>query len=151
MVNLHHEGHCKAPVDVTFAYLDDYRNVPKWMFGLSSFEPICEQSQGLGTLLDGKFQVKPVSLTSTVEITEWEQNRRIALTAIKGFKIESTWDFVETGPEATTVKVHVNYELPGGLAGKALGKALEPIVALTIRHSDAELTRQVEHHYAGRG
>ncbi|MGI8678957.1 MAG: hypothetical protein ACR2LX_09770 [Jatrophihabitans sp.] len=37
-----------------------------------------------------------------------------------------------------------SYELPGGLAGKALGKAMEPIVGMSVRHSDAALRKNIE-------
>ena len=40
--------------------------------------------------------------------------------------------------------VDFRYDLPGGLAGKALGKIIEPFVAQAIRHTDATLRRQVE-------
>ena len=41
-----------------------------------------------------------------------------------------------------------SYFLPGGLAGRAMGKALEPIVALSVRHSDAALRKNIEALYA---
>jgi len=148
MVAIHHEGIANAPIDVTFAYLDDYRNATNWMFGLAKFTPNGEQDQGLGAKFDGKFQVKPVSLSSTILITEWEHNAVIAFKSISGFKNESHWRFESLGAEQTKVIVDFEYWLPGGLAGKALGKALEPIVSLSVRHSDSELRKCVEAQYA---
>lgn len=144
MVDIYHEGTCAAPVDVAFAYLDDYRNATEWMFGLAKFEPVGELDHGLGAVFDGTFQVKPVKLRSTIKVTEWEPEKLIAFESIKGFRNWSTWRFVADGPEQTTIKVKFSYELPGGLAGRALGKALEPIVALSVRHSDEALRRQIE-------
>jgi hypothetical protein len=40
--------------------------------------------------------------------------------------------------------VKLSYTVPGGLAGRAVGRALEPIVALSIRHIDSALRRNVE-------
>lgn len=144
MVDIHHEGTCAAPVDVAFAYLDDYRNATDWMFGLAKFEPAGEQERGLGAVFDGTFQVKPVKLSSTIEVTEWEQNTVIAFESIKGFRNWSTWRFFDEGPHRTRIKVTFSYELPGGLAGRALGKALEPIVAVSVRRSDEALRREIE-------
>src|SRR5579875_638381 len=130
MVDIHHEGSCAAPVEVAFAYLDDFRNATDWMFGLSKFTPAGDQDQGLGAVFDGTCAVKPVKLSSTIKITEWKQNEVIAFESVKGFRNWSTWRFLADGPDRTTIKVVFSYELPGGLAGRALGKALEPIVSL---------------------
>jgi uncharacterized membrane protein len=144
MVDINHEGSCAAPVEVAFAYLDDYRNATDWMFGLAAFEPIGEQAQGLGAEFDGTFEVKPVKLHSTLRVTEWEQNAVIAFESIKGFRNWSTWRFVADGPNRTQIVVTFGYEVPGGLAGKAIGRVLEPIVAMSVRRSDEALRREIE-------
>jgi len=149
MVDIHHEGTCDAPLDVAFAYLDDYRNAPTWMFGLSTFAPADgAPDHGLGAKFDATFAVKPVTIKSTIEITEWTQHEVIAFKSVQGFKNWSTWRFSEAGDEHTKIDVVFSYELPGGLAGKALGRALEPIAAVTIRHSDEALRRNVAAYYA---
>ena len=144
MVDIHHEGSCAAPVEVAFAYVDDYRNATDWMFGLAEFEPVGEQFQGLGAEFDGLFQIKPVKLHSTIRVTEWKENELIAFESIKGFRNWSSWRFIAEGPSRTKIAVKFSYELPGGLAGKALGRVLEPIVMLSLRHSDENLRREIE-------
>lgn len=149
MVDIHHEATCHAPVEVTFAYVDDYRNATKWMFGLSKFEATGERIRGVGAVFDGTFSVKPVNLRSTIEGTEWEENALIAFRSTSGFKNDSRWQFAKAGDADTKITVDFHYELPGGLAGRALGKMLEPIVAITVRHSEAELRKLVEAQHAG--
>lgn len=148
MVDIHHEGFCAAPIEVAFAYLDDYRNATDWMFGLSRFEPVGEQVQGLGAEFDGTFSVKPVKVHSTIRVTEWKQHEIIAFESIKGFRNWSTWRFLPDGPARTKIEVQFSYELPGGLAGKAMGRVFEPIVALSVRHSDVALRREIEERYS---
>jgi uncharacterized membrane protein len=148
MVDIHYEGSCAAPVDVAFGYVDDYRNATKWMFGLSEFAPVGDKEHGLGAVFRGTFHVKPVKLHSTVECTDWKQDEVIAFESIKGFKNSSIWTFTADGPAHTKVSVHFSYELPGGLAGRAMGKALEPIVAVSVRHSDEALRKQIEELHA---
>jgi uncharacterized membrane protein len=144
MVDIRHEGACAAPLEAAFEYLDDYRNATDWMFGLARFEPAGEQTQGLGAVFDATFQVKPVKLHSTIEVTQWEANTVIAFESVKGFRNWSTWRFVADGADRTRIQVVFSYEMPGGLAGRAMGKALEPIVAMTVRHSDEALRREIE-------
>jgi uncharacterized membrane protein len=58
------------------------------------------------------------------------------------------WKFTADGPNRTKVEVRFSYELPGGLAGRAMGKAFEPIVSMSVRHSDEALRKQIEEHHA---
>jgi uncharacterized membrane protein len=147
MVDIRHEGSCAAPLNVAFSYVDDYRNATRWMFGLAAFSPEGDKDHGLGAVFNGTFQVKPVKLHSTVKCTDWEQDELIAFESIKGFKNSSVWRFTATGPTTTKIEVRFSYELPGGLAGRALGKALEPIISISVRHSDEALRTQIEQRY----
>lgn len=144
MVDIHYEGSCAAPLDVVFAYINDYRNASNWMFGLAKFEPVGEQTQGVGAVFDGTFHVAPMTLHSTIEVTEWAQDELIAFESVSGFRNWSTWQFVAAGLASTKVRVRFSYEVPGGLAAHAFGRVLAPIVALSLRHSDAALRHQIE-------
>jgi hypothetical protein len=136
---------------MAFAYLDDYRNATAWMFGLEKFTPVGEKVHGLGAVFDGTFHVRPIKLHSTIEVTGWEQDELIAFKSIKGFPNRSTWRFTADGDSRTDVDIVFSYELPGGLAGKALGRAMEPVVALSVRHSDVALRKHIEAEYARSG
>jgi len=148
MVDIHHSSTAKAPVDVMFDYMDDYRTVPDWMFGMSKLEPAGDVEHGLGAVYDGAMKLGPTTLHSTVEITEWERHKVIAMTSIKGFVNRSTWRFRPVDDETTELTVDFTYELPGGLAGRVLGKAIEPFVAIAIKHTEHTLREQVERLYA---
>lgn len=148
MVDIHHSSKANAPVAVMFEYMDDYRTVPKWMFGMSKLEPIGEQERGLGAVLEGSMKLGPKTLHSTIEVTQWEQNKVLAMKSIKGFVNRSTWRFAPVDEETTQLTVDFTYELPGGLAGRALGKVIEPFVSIAITHTENLLREQVEKVYA---
>lgn len=147
MPHIHHEGQAEAPVNVLFDYVDDASNTVDWLFGLTRFDPVTDQLSGLGATYDGTFSVKPIKLHSSVRVTEWEKDKIITIESYKGFQLKTKWNFSSTGPETSQVVVDFYYELPGGLAGKAMGKAMEPIVALSIRHSDDNLRKHVKAAY----
>jgi uncharacterized membrane protein len=152
MVDIHHQCRCAAPLATTFGYVDDFTNAPHWMFGLSALTPAPGSApHGLGAVFEGSFSVPPVRLSATIEITEWEQDAVIAYRSVKGFRNWSTWRFRSEGPEQTLIDVDFSYELPGGLAGKALGRALEPVIALTVNRSDAAARREIEAVHAASG
>ncbi|MDV6246648.1 SRPBCC family protein [Rhodococcus opacus] len=144
MIEIHHTALACAPVAAAFDYVDDYRHVPSWMFGITKFDPIGDHDQGLGAVYDAAMKVGPKTLDSVVKVTGWERNSVIELESIDGLYTHSRWQFEPAGETETRMTVDFRYDLPGGLAGKALGKLIEPFVAQAIRHTDATLRRQVE-------
>lgn len=144
MVDIHHSSTANAPVSLMFDYMDDYRTVPRWMFGLSRMEPVGEQTSGVGAVFDGAMKLGPKTLHSTVEVTRWERDKVIGMKSVKGFVNWSTWQFDPVDDERTRLTVDFTYELPGGPAGRLLGKIIEPFVSIAIKHTESQLREQVE-------
>jgi uncharacterized membrane protein len=143
MIEVHHSAVAEVPVDVAFDYIDDHRTVPDWMFGVVRFEPVSDQIHGLGAKFDATMRVGPKNLDSRVEIVEWDRNKAIVLSSISGFCTSSSWRFAELENEQTRLDVVFGYELPGGLAGRALGKLIEPIVGTAVRQTEQALRTQL--------
>lgn len=141
---------CHAPSDVAFAYLDDYRNVREWMYGIKSFEPAGELHQGLGAVFDATVRIGAI-LHTKVEVTEWEQDRAIVLTAIEGFPVAAGIRLHPVDPEHTELSAEVDYHFPGGMAGRALEKVVEPFVSTAARYVEHTITRNVEVVHAQQG
>ncbi|MFD4294254.1 SRPBCC family protein [Rhodococcus sp. NPDC058532] len=144
MAHIHRTAVAKVNVGAGFAYVDDYRNVPDWMFGVTRFEPVGSQTHGLGATFDATMQLGPKALNSRVRITEWEQDRLIRLESVDGISNGSTWRFSPTPDGNTELSVDFDYTLPGGLLGKALAKIVEPIVGTAIAHTEATLRARTE-------
>lgn len=144
MVHIHHSGVVAVAHEIAFDYVDDYRNVPSWMFGLTMFEPAGKLVYGLGARFHAAMQIGPKTLRSLVEIADWEQNKRLTLTSVEGFRNSSTWAFEALGSNETRLTVDFSYGLPGGLAGRALGQILEPFVGQAIRHTENTMRSQLE-------
>ena len=137
-IHIHKETDCAAPLDKVFAYVTDYRNIPDWLYGISSFVPTTELDRGLGATFDGSIHLG-VTLHSTIETTKFEEGRMFEFDSVKGFRNWSTWTFDEVDADTTRISADVYYELPGGIAGKAIGKVIEPFVKLAVRHSSEHL------------
>jgi len=137
-----------APVEAAFAYTADYRNVPNWLYGVQEFVPVGDKDYGLGSVFDGTMHVG-LTLTSRIEVDAFEENRLIAFDTVKGFQIRSRWTFTPTGTDTSAVRADVSYELPGGIAGKGVGKVIEPFVKIAIRHTSAGLKHCIEAAHAG--
>jgi uncharacterized membrane protein len=76
-----------------------------------------------------------------VEVDTWEENRAIGWKTRKGFRQDGSWVFREKdgGTEAAFT---VEYDLPGGIAGKMMAKAVEPALRSTLQGSVKQLKEQ---------
>lgn len=143
MTHIHHTSEIALPREFVWGYLSDLpRGIPEWLFGVTDFSPEGTQTRDLGARFTGRFQVKPVTLHSTVEVVAWVEHERITLRSVAGFQQETTIELC-AAPEGCVVTATVDYALPGGVAGKAVGRALGPIFAACVRLSDARLREQL--------
>ncbi|WP_072690543.1 SRPBCC family protein [Rhodococcus marinonascens] len=150
MIHVRHSAIAAVPLDVAFAYIDDYRTVPDWMFGVSEFSPIGEFDQGLESTFDAAIHIGPSTLRSRLEVTEWEQDRVITVASLDGAANSSTWEFTAQGENKTEISVDFAYRLPGGLTGKALGLIIEPFIETAVKNSEVTLRNNLEQLYAKR-
>ncbi|WP_107653548.1 SRPBCC family protein [Nocardia suismassiliense] len=141
---------CAASAESAFAYVNDYRNLPKFLYGIQSFTPVGEQTVGVGAAFDGHIKLGPASLKSRVEVVRWAENTLIAVKSIKGFEVESTFLFHPKGDARCTVDAIVDFRVGGGLAGRALGKTIEPFVKIAVQHTTHNLITQIQAFHADR-
>ncbi|WP_067825945.1 SRPBCC family protein [Nocardia inohanensis] len=141
---------CAASAESAFAYVNDYRHLPRFINEISAFEPLTEQTEGVDATFDGTIGLGPITLHSTIKIVRHEPGYAIAVKSIKGFEIESTFLFHAKGEESCTIDAIVDYRVPGGIAGKLLGKTIEPFVKLAVKSSTHNLTTQVAAFHAER-
>lgn len=143
MVDVHAEAACAAPKEHAFGYIADYRNVGTWMYGVKRFVPVGDLDYGLDAVFDAALTVG-APIKTRVKVVDFEEGERFAFESIKGFVCSSTWLFESVNATSTRVRADISYTLPGGLAGKALGKAIEPFVGIAVKHSVAALQREIE-------
>ncbi|WP_054811613.1 SRPBCC family protein [Nocardia arizonensis] len=141
---------CAASAESAFRYVNDYRNLPRFLHGVQSFTPVGEQIEGVGAAFDGHIKLGPASLRSRVRVNRWEEDFAIGITSVEGFEVCSTFLFHVEGDDLCTIDAIVDYRVPGGLAGRALGRTIEPFVKITVRHTTDNLIRQItEFHSRG--
>jgi uncharacterized membrane protein len=123
-----------APVGTVFGYVDDYRNTTRYMKDLTRWEPVGSQTHG---------KAGPLTIDGEVEIDTWEENRAIGWTTRKGFRQDGSWSFDAKG-RGTEATFTVDYDLPGGIAGKMMARAVEPVLKSTLEASVKQLKAQAE-------
>ncbi|TSD93457.1 SRPBCC family protein [Skermania sp. ID1734] len=151
MVEIHVVEVTDAPVEIAFDYVANYENFPKFMYGMSALKPTTpDNTRGLGATFEGGMQLGPVHLKSTVETIEYEENKVLAVDSIKGFDVDMKFKFTPVDEHHAEVDAYVTYRLPGGIAGKALGKTIEPFVKIAVKYSTHELKKQIAEQYEQR-
>ena len=132
-----------APVEAVFGYVDEHTNTTKYMKDLTKWAPVGSKSHGKGAKFAVAMKAGPLTLSSVVDITTWTENRTIGWVSIEGFRQKGRWSFAPTdsGTEAT---FDMDYELPGGFAGRVVSRAADPIVRGNIEQSVRNLRTQVE-------
>lgn len=140
-------GTLELPAEVVFEYGGDYRPMPEWVRGQCALRrPATYQgdlSDGVGAEFQRTGKIGPIAMTGTSRITEWEPHRHIieALVTNNGIAPLATVATPMVSPR-TRVDITADYNFPGGLAGKVLQRAIEPLLSSGIRHSERALCRQ---------
>lgn len=132
-----------VPAQVAFDFLSDYTHTAEWLYGLTRLEPMTEQTSGLGAKFDGTLKLG-ASLSSQLEVVEFVDGRLFTLDSFKGIKNTSRWAVTPSGEDGCTLRATWEYDLGGGMAGKALGKVVEPVVKIAAKHSTESLKKAVE-------
>ncbi|PXX70955.1 polyketide cyclase/dehydrase/lipid transport protein [Nocardia tenerifensis] len=147
MGHVEHSARCAAPVGFAFAYVADYRNVPKWMFGIRHFTPVGEQTSGLGAVFDTALHLGPTTLQLRSDITEWVDDSRVTIRAIRGIEGAIRWDFAAVHARLTEITATADYRVPGGLAGRALDRVIQAFIGPAVRHTEKNLREKIEARY----
>jgi uncharacterized membrane protein len=113
------------------------------MKDLVKWQPTGRVTHGKGARFDVGMKAGPTTLTSVVDITTWTENTAIGWHSNEGFKQVGIWAFKPKG-DKTQVTFDMEYEFGGGIAGKLLGRAAEPIVRGNLQRSVETLKLHTE-------
>ncbi|MFT4086115.1 MAG: SRPBCC family protein [Gordonia sp. (in: high G+C Gram-positive bacteria)] len=145
MTQIRHHVTANGSIEDAFDLVNDYRMIPKWMFGITSFTPITDVTRGLGATFESAMKIGPKSLKSTMEVVEYVEGEVVCLKAVRGVDVTTRWAFSESDEEGKIrVDVDFDYSLGGGLAGRALSAVVEPVVGQAIKQTERDLTKLLE-------
>lgn len=138
MGHIRHENTIEVPIATVWDYMSEVSNLPEWMFGLSEMTPLTDQSRGEGAQFQLRIKVG-ARIDSVIEVTRWLDGREIDTASLSGFENKTRWKLTEVDPQTTKISVQIDYDFPGGFAGKALSKLFEPGVHAAVSASDHKL------------
>ncbi len=113
-----------APVEVIFNFVTDPHNTIKYSPQFTKFEPVGSQERGLGAKVEAAGNYMGITIKTTLEVTEFEQNKRFVSHSTSGVKSVTIWEFKEISPDKTEVIFTSDYSMPGKRLGWLLDKML---------------------------
>lgn len=148
MSHVNHVTIVRVPVGFAFNYLAEYRNMPDWAFGVRECTQVGDQASGVGATFDSAIHLGPVVIKVRGEICDCQEDALVAMRAIKGLDGEASWALVPIDDNTTQITLDIAYTVPGGLAGKAIDRAIKVAVAPGLRYIEKHLREQLETRYA---
>lgn len=136
--------HINAPPEVVFDYVDDWRNATKYLHRLVKWEPVEVGAEiGVGTVFRVGIQAGPTRLDGKLEVTEYVRPEKISIRSLEGPRVIGGWTFEPDG-DGTRVRLTADFDLPGGFAGRLVGRFVGSNGQKDLDASLRDLKRQVE-------
>ncbi|GAC1324699.1 MAG: SRPBCC family protein [Mycobacteriales bacterium] len=132
-----------APRATVFAYVNEWSNTTEFTHDLVTWRPVTEEKAGLGARFEAAMKMGPTTQSSTLEITRWEPGTAIGWEPRAGFSQRGLYVFADADG-GTQVALTIDFELPGGLAGRLLGKTIEPVARVNVAKTVANIKRILE-------
>ncbi|WP_316525460.1 SRPBCC family protein [Kitasatospora brasiliensis] len=143
-------AHCDVPLEVAFEYLDDYRNVTDYWYGMQSYQPVGELDHGLDSVFEATSKLGPSTVKSTVKTVRWERNALVEYKSVSGLDTATSFVFSAVDESRSTVEFRIEFHLPGGIAGRAMEKTLAPFVHTAVESTARSISVRVAEYYAAR-
>lgn len=133
-----------APPPVVWALVTDPDQLPRFMAGLSRWEPAGGPRTGLGARYRVRMLVGSAHVGGIVEVVEFDHGRDMAWTNVTGIDHRGRWRLRERRPGHTEVILRLSYSAPGGLLGVLADRLAAPMVRRNLRSSLRSLGQLLE-------
>ncbi|MDQ6748792.1 MAG: SRPBCC family protein [Candidatus Dormibacteraeota bacterium] len=102
----------KAPARAVFDFVAEPSNTPRFMNGISRYDPIGAQTRGKGARFASTAVVAGKDFDVELEVTAWKDGEMMVATSRKGPKTRGTWHFEEFDDGTTDATLLYEYALP---------------------------------------
>jgi uncharacterized protein YndB with AHSA1/START domain len=102
----------KASGQRVFDFVAEPSNTPRFMNGITRYDPIGAKSRGKGARFDSRAVVAGKNFDVELEVTAWKDGEMMVATSRKGPKTRGSWSFEEFDDGTTDATLLYEYELP---------------------------------------
>lgn len=123
MATIHKSIDIEAPAERVFAILTDFKRLTEYAPGVISVEDIRQTQQHLGDSFHATYAVLGLHFPVTFTVMEYEQPTRLTTRFEGGMK--GAWTrLLEPRGKSTHLTTAMEYEMAGGILGKAMNAVL---------------------------
>jgi hypothetical protein len=116
-----------------FDYLADHRHVADVLEGINRWEPIGEQTEGVGARYSVEMLALGFPLRSVLRLNRWRRPKEIGWISESGLiKQEGGFTFKPV-PKGVAVELRISYEPPASFLGAAVASRLDGFVRARLR------------------
>lgn len=127
-----------------FAFVADYRNVPRVLEGVSRWEPLSKQTTGSGARFEVEMKTLGVPLGNVLVLDSWEPGRRIGWRSQSGLiEQRGGWTF-HPRQGGTEVTLKIAYRPPGAALGNLLAGRVDSLVRSRLARALESMARLLE-------
>ncbi|GAC1656385.1 MAG: hypothetical protein NVS9B1_11660 [Candidatus Dormibacteraceae bacterium] len=124
----------RSPADV-FDWVADHRNVPRVMEGVTRWDPLGKQTEGIGARFRVELGALGVGIPATLRISRWERPHEIGWETEKSpVDNHGHWTFTPRDG-GTEVQLNLRYVPPAGGIGNFLAARVEGVVRSRIKRA----------------
>ena len=133
----------RSPAEV-WADVREIESHVSWMQDAAAIRFLSEQREGQGTRFECDTKVGPFSLTDIMEITSWEDERRMGVRHVG--LVEGTGEFtlLELGPDRTEFRWEEDLVFPWFLGGPVGAFFARPVLRWVWKGNLKRLTARIE-------
>ena len=101
-------------IEDAFEYVADWKNYKNFISLFLDIEPMSLVQYGPGTSLAVTISMGRMEVKTTLDVADFQKNKKITLKATKGIRLRATWDFKDIG-DKVLITLDFDYDLPVGL------------------------------------
>lgn len=130
-----------APLDAVWAEAAALGDHVEWMRDAASIEFADEQTSGVGTTMNVLTVLGPLRTTDVIEITEWEDRKRIGVKHSGVVTGTGAFDLTELGPTKTRFTWREELDMPWYFGG-SLGRPISQRVLGAVWRANLRLLKE---------
>lgn len=115
MISSKRRASVACSLDDSFEYVANWKNYENFMPMFLNIEPMSLVQYGPGTSLALTISLRRLEVRTTLEVTEFQRNKKMTLKATKDVRLRATWEFKDIG-DKVLITLDFDLDLPAGLA-----------------------------------
>ena len=118
----------KTTPERAFDYFADHRHVAQVLAGVSRWDPIGSQREGVGARYSVEMQALGFPLRSVLKLNRWQRPRVIGWVSESGVIKQAGAFTFAPAKSGTRIELRITYEPPASVLGAAVAKRLDGFV-----------------------